>query len=105
MRNGSYQILKDRGSIELYIDYGEQEQNKQIFDVLQAEKDVIEAEFGAELSWRRLDDKRASRILYYIRDHGSLHDVDKWDDLQDMMIDAMIRFDRAFRQRLKRIEV
>lgn len=101
----NYQILKDRAAIEFYIDVGDQEKNKRIFDSLYSELEAIEAECGSSLDWRRLDDKRSSRIVMYITGKGSLDEIEKWDQLQDLMIEAMIRVDSAFRKRLRRIEV
>ena len=79
---------------------GNLEKNKQIFDVLYSQRDAIEHEFGATLDWRRLDDKRASRILRIITGEGSLSEPEKWGTLQELMIDAAIKFDKAFRSRL-----
>jgi len=51
--------------IELYLDCGNKEQNKQRFDELNARKDVIERELGEPLHWERMDDKRSSRVAVY----------------------------------------
>ncbi len=98
--NYNYLILKDGAGIDLYIDVGDQDRNKAIFDALLEEKDAIEQEFDDTLDWRRLDDKRSSRVVKVYRGLGSLHEQDKWETLQEMMIDAMIRFDKAFRERI-----
>ena len=99
----SYVILKDAGRIELYIDTGDRETNKRYFDKLQAHRQEIETEFGASLRWERLDDKRASRIAHEIHGKGGLRDKDRWPELQDAMIDAMIRFERSFRPYIQRL--
>ncbi len=103
--NYNYLILKDGGGIDLYIDVKDYERNKAIFDALYADKDAIEAEFGEELDWRRLDDRRSSRIVKVYRGQGSLYEQEKWATLQDMLIDAMIRLDKVFRKRIKRLSV
>jgi len=56
----------DRFSCELYIDTGNKEQNKKLFDILFEQKDAIENKLGV-LSWERLDDRKACRIADYIK--------------------------------------
>jgi len=59
----AYNIRKHNASVELYIDRGDAEENKSIFDTIQGSKDTIEAEFGEPLQWQRLEGKRAGSIL------------------------------------------
>lgn len=65
---------------ELYIDLGDQEKNKYVFDQLHSQKESIEAELGEEVSWERLDNKRASRLALYT--DGSIDDCDS--DLENV---------------------
>jgi hypothetical protein len=51
--------------IEAYIDSGERDLNKALFDEFRSEAAHWEATVGQSLSWERLDDKRASRIAAY----------------------------------------
>jgi hypothetical protein len=48
--------------VELYIDTGDREINKDLFDALHSERKKIEEEVGHELEWQRLDTRRACRI-------------------------------------------
>jgi hypothetical protein len=98
----NYLILKDGAGVDVYIDVGDKAKNKAIFDALYVEKGVIEAEFGEQLDWRRLDDKRASRIVKIIRT-GNLNEPDTWASIQDELIETMIKFDKSFRHRLARL--
>lgn len=54
----------NRFSCELYVDFGEKDKNKQRFDYLYEQKDKIEISVG-ELSWEKLNDRRACRIALY----------------------------------------
>lgn len=53
--------------IELYLDCGNKEQNKQRFDELLARKEVIENAMGEPLQWERIDSKRSSRVATYTK--------------------------------------
>jgi predicted transcriptional regulator len=68
---------RKRFRIELYIDTGNVQKNKDIFDKLLARKNAIELELNAVLSWERLDGKRAARIAYY-------HDGSITDESNDL---------------------
>ena len=97
----SYLIHMTDGGIEFYIDFGPDstEKNKALFDKLYAKKEEIETDFGEPLQWLRLNNKRASRIVRIYED-GGLEKPEKWEALQDKMIDGMIRFEKAIRARL-----
>jgi hypothetical protein len=93
--NYNYLILNKEAAIDLYIDVGDHDKNKHIFEMLAQQRDEIEAEFGDKLDWRRLDDRCASRVVKVYRGYGSLREREKWATLQDLLIDAMIRFDKG----------
>lgn len=86
---------------EVYIDPGEWEQNKQVFDTFFNEKETIEREFGAILEWERLDDSRASRIAIYrtgsiTSDPATLQEIRLWT------VEQLLKFKKVFGPRLKR---
>lgn len=91
-----------RGSrlrVELLIDLGDSDKNKTVFDHFLSEKQVIETEFGQELSWERLEERRASRIAAY--ELGAIDDEPQTlDKLGDDAISLLGRFIKTFRQRI-----
>jgi len=98
----NYVITADSARVELYIDKGDGNRNKSIFDSFSNHKQEIEDVFGGSLKWERLDDKRASVIRYFF-DQFDLMDKEKWPEQQDQMIEAMIKLDKAFRPFIKQI--
>ena len=90
----NFVIRMDDAQVELYIDRGQTEENKRIFDALFLKKTEVETKFGSTLEWQRLDNRQACRIRYVIEDLG-LADQDSWPKLQEQLIDAMIRFHKA----------
>lgn len=54
-----------RVRVEIYIDSGDKARNEAAFDHLYAQKDEINAAYGQELEWDKLDSKRACRIAIY----------------------------------------
>jgi hypothetical protein len=101
--NFAYVIRMKDAQIELYIDQGDTTKNKQYFDTIHAQKDRIEKIFGKPLDWQRLEEKRGCRVRYVIEDSG-LSDKDKWPQLQQQMINAMIEFQKALRPEIKRLK-
>ena len=94
------------GQVELYIDRGKnsEDENKKIFDKFYSKRSEIEKDFGGELNWERLDNRRACRISKRF-EYASLGDSDKRDKLQDDMIDAMIRLEKALKEHIKKLRL
>ena len=65
MRSCPFQMIfgRDEARVELGLQRSEAAENKWLFDQLSSQKEQIEAAFGASLDWRRMDDKKASRIV------------------------------------------
>ncbi|OGN07453.1 MAG: hypothetical protein A2669_01915 [Candidatus Yanofskybacteria bacterium RIFCSPHIGHO2_01_FULL_48_25b] len=101
----NYAVTNEYGAAEIYLDRGKEYPmlNKERFDELYKHKAEIEKTFGEPLSWERLDKRRASRIAYRINSMG-LRDKEKWPELQDKMIDAMIRLEKATKQYIKNLK-
>jgi len=102
----NYGIRQHESSEELYIDRGKEseEENKSIFDQLFRSKDTIEATFGQPLKWERLEGKRACRISN-ATEGGYRDNEKKWPAIQDTMIDAMIRLEKALRPHLEKLKI
>jgi hypothetical protein len=100
----NYGIRKNDALVELYIDRGKdsEEENITIFDKLFESKDAIEEAFGGSLEWQRLESKRACGIRKQIS-LGGYRDEAKWPEIQDAMIDAMIRLDKALKPHIAKL--
>jgi hypothetical protein len=87
--------LGGRIRTELYIDLGDRDDNKKLFDRLHEHKQSIQEKLGEHLEWERLDDKRASRIALY-RD-GSIEDDDATlEELRNWAVDRLLKFKEIF---------
>lgn len=72
-----------RVRVETYIDCGDKPRNEAIFDALHAQKDEINAAYGVELEWEKLETKRACRIAIYLdgdidAESEKLVEIKKW---------------------------
>ena len=81
--------------VELYI-----ADNKALFDKLYEERNNIQKELGFELDWQRLDNSKASRILYKINGLN-FDDHSNYDELIETAIDRVIKIREVFKNRLK----
>ena len=79
--------------IELYLDTGEQDTTKDIFDKLFTRKEELEEKLGP-IEWERLNNRRASRIALY-RDGHILED-ENHDELIKWAAETTDKFYSAF---------
>lgn len=78
--------------IDLYIN-----DNKELFDSLYSNKDIIENDLGFKLIWDRLDNGKASRIKYKIK--GLNYDNhSNYDELMNQVIDTAIKMRDTFKK-------
>ncbi|MBN2103501.1 DUF4268 domain-containing protein [bacterium] len=104
--NYNYTVRQHSSTVELYIDRGtdSDEENLDIYNKLLENKKEIESEFGADLLWESLENRRACRISKTIN-IGGYKDDDKWENIQEEMIDTMIKFEKALKPYIKKIDV
>lgn len=84
----------NRFRVELYIDTGVRQENKSVFDALYSQKAIIEDALNLQLSWERIDNKRASRIAIY-KDGSITDSEEKLKQLREWAVESMIRFYEA----------
>jgi hypothetical protein len=102
--NFNYVVNQDASSAELYIDRGEAEENKSMFDQLNANQAAVGKAFGGPLSWERLETKRACRIRFTL-EGGYRSPEEEWPAIQDKVINAMNRLEQALRPYLKQLKL
>lgn len=84
---------------ELYIDLGDHEKNKYVFDQLFNIKGEIEYSLGQEISWERLDNKRASRLALYI--DGSIEESDsELEKVKNWHIEQLLKLKAALGKKI-----
>lgn len=94
----------DQFRVELYIDVGDQSQNKAAFDALYEDREAIEARIGQTVVWERLDDRRASRI--YRNTSGTIEDdPGHLEELQDWAVDLVATFHKVFKPRVQKLKL
>ena len=90
---------RSRFRVELYIETGDRDTNKRLFDQLYSQKAEIEADLGEPLQWERLDSKRASRIALYHEGISITQSPEELIPLQDWAVKMISHFYRAISQR------
>jgi hypothetical protein len=88
-----------RARVEIYIDQGDAESNKTLFDSLADQKAGREKELGESLQWERLDNRRASRIALYREGHIQLPE-EQLGEIRAWMIEHILRLKQALGPRL-----
>jgi hypothetical protein len=84
----------------IYLDMQERTSTKRLFDDLYAERLAVETAVGRILSWERLDDRRASRIV----DYREIRDLDSREErrvVADWAAETVVRLMEALDDRLR----
>ena len=78
--------------VEVYIN-----DNKELFDSFFDHKEEIESELGFNMTWDRLDGKKASRIKYYISGLN-FDNHSNYDELMNLIIDTAVKIRNVFKK-------
>jgi hypothetical protein len=73
-----------------------------VFDRLITQKDKIEANFGAPLTWQPLPNRKACRIQFAKSVDG--YDKANWSEMIQWLVEHMSRFEKALADPLERFK-
>jgi hypothetical protein len=102
-----YYIKKNEGGVELHIDRGpgSEEENTAIFNELRQHKEEIEQVFGDSLEWNNVEGTQRSRINKEFNIGGWKSDPEEWPKINEVMVDAMIRLERALSPFVQKLNI
>lgn len=89
-------LLRDEARVELFVRNGDEAQTLAAFRALEAQKTQIETAFGGSLDWHDLPGRLGCRVCKELEGGWNLPESE-WPEMQDRMIDALIRLDVAVR--------
>ena len=101
VRGASFVLSFAQGSrfrIELYTETGSPEKNREMFEHLSEQREQIENELGAELSWEPMEERKACRIALY---HPCIDYRADAPQLAEWTMHWFPRFKAAFERRLQ----
>lgn len=96
---GTSFAANDKVRADIYIDCGDKGKNGQLFDCLYLQRDNIEKQFGSQLTWQRLDEKRACRIADY-RDGDIDVDTTELEEIKQWAIASLLKLKAVFPKRI-----
>jgi hypothetical protein len=76
--------------------------NDKRFEKVIAKKDEIETAFGKKLIWDFKEGRRHQHVDIMVN-KGGLHDEDKWDEIQNSMVETMDKFSKALLPYVKKL--
>ena len=89
-----YTIRQRDSQVHLWID-----DNQDFFLKLAADRAAIESEFGGDLIWKREEGQRGTLIGALV-EGGYRSDREDWRQVQQALVDAMLRLERVLKPRL-----
>ncbi|MDT0293962.1 DUF4268 domain-containing protein [Mesonia ostreae] len=89
---------------EITFNRGNKEENKELFDFIYSKKEQIENDFGAELTWERMDDNVTCRIKYQ-HDGVSYFEEEDWQTMNEFLVDSSVRMENAFKEPIRELNL
>ncbi|MBN1800672.1 MAG: DUF4268 domain-containing protein [Candidatus Lokiarchaeota archaeon] len=99
----SYNIFKENAAIVLTSDVKERSLNIKRIQMLKKKQEEIEEEFGDKLNWD-INPTRKSQLIRYNLMEGGLENIENWDNIQNKMIDSMIKFISVIQKHVDELE-
>jgi Domain of unknown function (DUF4268) len=92
-------IKQHAATVQLVIDRGPESdaENRTILEQLKANQAAIQQGFGGPLEWYEPEEVRLCRIIGEVKNGGYKDDEVRWPEVQDAIIDAMVRLEKALR--------
>jgi hypothetical protein len=98
-------LTQNESQAECFIRIGKDaDRSLKAFEALKARKGAIEAVFGEPLDWQELPGKSGCRICKDLEGGWKTPESD-WLEMQDRLIDALIRLDAALRKPIQELNV
>ena len=91
-------VSKSYARSEIYINRGDKDKNKEVFDFIFQDKDNIEKELGRPLEWERMDNKVTSRIKMQ-KNNLNVYEIDDQNEIIRFLINASTNMEKVFRKR------
>lgn len=98
-----YAIKQKSASIGLTINREKEEINNNIFNQLLQNKDKIEKSFGEEFYWFNKKGIKSS-FIFKEYEYAGLKNEDRWEQLQNDMVDGMLRLIGAFDKYIRALD-
>ena len=94
-------FLREGARVELNLQRPDAAENKWLFDQLESQRRELECRFGNELRWRRMDERKASRINY---SHPfDSYDNRNWPEMIEWMCRHIVGLVETFSEPLVRL--
>ena len=97
-----YRIRMPDAQVGLRIRRKTAEDGRRLFDALHTRKEAIETAFGGQLEWVHREGTRTYAIVQP-PSPGGLVDQDRWSDIQNTLVDAMVRLEQTLGPEIKKL--
>ena len=97
-------VSKNYARNEIYINRGDKDINKEIYDFLLKHKSEIEQDFGKPLFWDRMNDKVTCRIKDEM-DNVNVFNKEDWPQMNKFLQESLEQMSKSFKETIKKLSV